>query len=1725
VSEVISAKPDSYINLAGETINYLGSTWLTNAAPKLIKAINNPGERLEIDISNIDKINLYEWTIIISGLLKACKGAERLNIVLDFFGKAPNRLLEPNDFLGYVKGDKRISEDVLLDYSQSKRLYNIVGFLEALNTSSLFMGFNPDTRFSYSGLETSSIDFQKKFYKGPLDEPTVLLGLKKISTKSNCLDFVDDGWINDWRNRMAVRFEGSTPIHTEEVWRVFFHELAVNVWEHSDCDGVASLRIIEHLDNYGNLKQWVSNNYPSLFCKRLESFKDGLLELTISDSGLGIGHTLKPSLQNALDSSGMNSKIVNSDVLMYAFDVLGTCKSADERWTVDRHALCRVLSVVNKYHGILRVRSSGCDVVYIGGKGPFKRRNDGFGYIPTKIDSSHSQYNLGTHYQIILPLHPDFNYVVNRNRKSIYSEYLPANYEKMRKVRDRHLVPVLEVTGNEEKFIARGGQRKFQQICKKLCDDLMKTRPSSQPIIFDFSRIKKWTASQFETFIYILKNVIETRPVLLVEMSDNLLDQIIYKERTEEGAQTTLSPNVAGNSESITGKAFGELSEKGYLGFLSLVHRLLLVVNDKGKKYFIGVRNDTHEKALLQLVDGPLKENDILNYTYDGHVVEKDILRCLLSEINPLFSKDKDDNWKIFWDVYSLNYEVRDVIVDNIDGMVGNCKAWYKKTFNGEELYFNLPWQEKWREDFFESRKIFESARYLDEIAQRLIFRLTEGLKLHGKDIRNIKTLSAVTAPALMLAFAMHRWWPTEVRPIISDLSYYCLLGKEDNLPKILNDGEVVVVQDVLDTGNVSGIVIDLLIDNKIDVAGIISFVKLTESVKAIQVNDLHAWEKDPNGIPVHSMISLKRPNSVDGKDVSRRDDLCYWVEPRSLRPIRYSTLRREFNQRGRDIDLEKRDYYLEKFDNLEEGCLFKSGHYVYGQRHYSISVNIKEALNGEIGSEIAIWVADVCSNRKRRKKEHWESDEGFKFEGDVSIVLMPMHSQIHYIWPKISQLLANRDRKQVFYLLDATLFGGSGTAYQLPEQLKDNINELMIRALKSPNVKGGCLEDSLSIFILDDALATSRTAETILHNIIRSINKSFNLNRASYKDKIEDYPRIIRWIKYFAAINLMSHSRHNLWKNTHELGSQKIPFVMEQYAPFMGVPVYNKDSCPMCKNLKRLNHIREISFQMKFEDVTTRIDSMIEDIYPIAIDSASFEINSAKKLPKSIDIISKRKPVDSYKRYLPRYIDTAIWRFLSLMYYSYPPNDIINSFEDKWAPKSSELEFKKEYEKFRLAVLTWCIDNWKRIKANNANGLVLSKISEEIDKNSGNIICLIDRLSKLYNENDVKEFIKIYITKICALEKEVLGGDEYDSDKLNLLITLSHSLQIFFINLPLVEIGTGNITDQQAGNVSELINHLKKSAVGISEEENSLLRIIYTNITRPRRHVKPAWALSAFIESVYRFRSGKNSLVSGHLGLFKYLRDWLDDKRNERNRLLMRYSISTLVMAIEDLSCQEYIGSNAKDISRVIGYCKKILEHLNDDKCLGKNAENIPETEYLASELLEGGEFYDNFQKILHPSIENIINDLKKATEDMQEKGYSIYLNVIMDKDVEKYRLLVNKDKLINCILNYAVGPITDIIGMEGKRVVNLINIKKTEHIDYRLYLEFQIYTAFLPYEKARDKIYLGQSNKLEKYNLDRYGVIFVDEVEKPKGEIGKKYSVLIRIRVPTGYLTEVSS
>lgn len=1688
------------------TLIVADSKWFESTIPYWKAAFDSDYQVIKIDLSNIDIMPVSTWAKTVTILGKVLREKKPTECQFDLVG-IPRGYLTAKEFKRRQAANQKDS----YEYQYSEKIFRLGGFLNSLGTISILSSEgSTNLSFPYIGAEGVEVFH---FYTGGTKTDKVIMPFQKIASAADCKNFLNSGRIRAWRTSMEDTYVDSPLLKYEELWRVFCYELASNVVEHSESIGVLSARILKPLDSNNKLAPWIRLSYSKEFCDLISKENDKFLELCISDAGLGIAGTLTATYKEIAD---IDQPFTTSDILAFAFDEFGTSKKGNESWITKRHALGRILHIVTKYGGFLCLSSGNAEIVFQSAGTSFVRVKGNLGFKPT-CERELDHEIIGTHIQLILPLK-----TIEANgskRESVLFASLPCDYaiDKLHPV--GHLVPLQEKLGSVEKYVGTKELIEFRKLCEKEIARLSQSHSSNEPIVFDFDGLG-WTAAKFETFLHYFQNIIQFRPVLLLNINIKLAQEVVRNEAEEYYKDT--------NEKDGSAK---------YLAAYRSIHLTLLGEDSNGDKYIFGLPNREYEAPLLGLIKKPMTRSKIA----EKYNLDEGILSLILNNINPMFYSDARGVWHSVWSEEVLSIQTKRTISKNFAEIALKCDAWRGnksvliKTLNipvnnqaSEDQVFHLPWRNVWVESFFQASRLLTRQRYSDEIAQRLIFRLEVGLKMKQMCIEDIGVLACATAPANLLAASLYRWWPCKEKPAVADLGPYVLLKPYDSLPSISVSGSVLIVQDIIEYLDVSRKLIKLLNRQGRHVAGLLSIIKFVketdENTKGFEVNDIDKWEtyKRNNELNVygHSMFDIPRPKVIEKPSDDQLDNM-YWVEPRTLRPFRYRYLS-GFKKPG--VKQSKR--ILPTFFNIDED-IFCAGHYVYGTRHYSVSIDINKAINGSIGDQVVHWLERICLGHTR-KKASWENDIGYKQIGDVSSVLMPLHSQIHYLWPKLSDCLAANSRRIPMWLLDATLLLGHGAAYRLPLPFDQQIVE-RFETMANNMVQGKIQTQGLRILVLDDSVVSATTAETIISEIDRVVSKARERLRKSY-GVVVDSIIPIEWIKYFTIFSQMTLAKFQHWKSISTVGSDPgIPFSYEAFAWISGLPNYQENDCPHCLSLRRVNRLKSRAIESNALDLLNWANSRIgvidfsanaprlkgiggtTSLYPKAVDSPGFHDFNPTLLPRKIGILHGKKNHRDGVEFEFHNVDKAILRFYELMYRSYPIREILMSLkhESFWALEEDVSEVRDGYERFRWIIYEWCIHNWARVEADCAQEAFISCVRDEVACNSDLIGGLMEYISTIKDCRCIKFFITELIAKIASAESnykhDTTVNEEKDIGKI--ILPLVNGLQIFMLSIP-----TNELLDYRILPDDVLLSERIKRSSKRKRGQISLLRNLGLQIERNTTRADPRWSLLVLDETLFRGRDPDKPTENSHY-LLPRLIDLVQDP--DERKLVIRLLASSLNLfknALEDLL--PYMSESDMELGTINDNCTSILKSVVGEKIIASG-----DLTSLSDLLSLTGAFCSEISKSFHIDPKKLISEVRDHLEKLTIDGTNLKEKLNLDSEIspeiEDVVILAPHSRVLSVITNWGLDPIRDSSDTTHSTKIKF-NRSTQEQGSERVTIS--IYTDFNDNKTTNKKIKKGPKYEVEIMSLEKFGVTFPAGWDIPeKGE--EVYKTVYRFDLPISF------
>jgi hypothetical protein len=241
-----------------------------------------------------------------------------------------------------------------------------------------------------------------------------------------------------------------------------------------------------------------------------------------------------------------------------------------------------------------------------------------------------------------------------------------------------YLLPLsveLESFKVNEASIGGDEQQEFREACEELSRKLIQ-RPGTEPLVIDFSELN-WTPEQFETLLYLLQNLLQHRPVLLVEIDPLLAREVDDLER--QSAPTQLREKNIEDGHNEPNDSIG-LSEQLYLETFSRVHTPVLGLDQDGRRYLFGVLDPQYKEPLLSLIDNEASIKDLCSETFRGGNLKESHLGAILNRASNLFEASSQNTveelWHCIWDKEALANEANRAMSRHFDQVVERCSAW-----------------------------------------------------------------------------------------------------------------------------------------------------------------------------------------------------------------------------------------------------------------------------------------------------------------------------------------------------------------------------------------------------------------------------------------------------------------------------------------------------------------------------------------------------------------------------------------------------------------------------------------------------------------------------------------------------------------------------------------------------------------------------------------------------------------------------------------------------------------------------------------------------------------------------------------------------------------------------------------------------------------------------------------------------------------------------------------
>ena len=123
-------------------------------------------------------------------------------------------------------------------------------------------------------------------------------------------------------------------------------------------------------------------------------------------------------------------------------------------------------------------------------------------------------------------------------------------------------------------------------------------------------------------------------------------------------------------------------------------------------------------------------------------------------------------------------------------------------------------------------------------------------------------------------------------------------------------------------------------------------------------------------------------------------------------------------------------------------------------------------------------------------------------------------------------------------------------------------------------------------------------------------------------------------------------------------------------------------------------------------------------------------------------------------------------------------------SLAGAWGKDKDSSEVKREYERYRWAVLEWCLRNWKRLEANAAVDDFIEEAKREIASDTPLVQRILEGCSQHYENPEIIRLIMYCIDALTELElKRTNSTEGAEEIRIQRTLNLDTALKLFWMN------------------------------------------------------------------------------------------------------------------------------------------------------------------------------------------------------------------------------------------------------------------------------------------------------------------------------------------------------
>ncbi len=1287
---------------------------------------------MDLDLRSLKGLSLFDLLnlFLLIDLTLSVRG--KVRVLLTGMNPGDEAPLDIDRYYEIRRGEDRDEKDSSI-YRKSDAIYR---FLAYLHHFGLFSALNAPRRAGvvvFAGLSEELLS-RLYMYSGIGLEGSRVLPLCPIYGDPEIDQFRTQGSILSWLSGLPKEIIRIPLFRDGEFARVLGFQLSKNVLEHAGWDwkgeygalGAIAMRILP--PDFS--RPWVRSSVP-VEAGRVFSFAKelGVLELCVGDRGIGIADSLGKTYSVTAAKYGLSQPASQADIIAFAFDKLGTSKPFAERWG-GAHALHRILRLTEKYGGYLVIRTSGYECHYDGQilKSRAQHTQAGIGIHPTSKPRE-QLHPYGVQIQLLLPICP----VIPRPKPRVRALVTRAGGSTQ--------LPRIESAsayfyGGEADLRINSAKRlRLQKLA-----DLLMHEPPTRKIAYSFEG-RLWTDDEVIYFLQSQMAVLHTHCCFAVGLDDSTA--LTVKER-----------------ESVTDELPADREIDDFFHALSAKRRPFAVFTRSQQIIWLGLGPYPFSAGFTALVEGskpiPFHELCAIQH-FDENCEEANVFTLYLDHNPDLFNlapeSGKQDEyvpegWHALFSMRDMLRAASSDISSRLQELLVNHGC------IGTEGSYKLPARREFVDTFIETTPLLQDEEARRQIGAWLAVPLAQLLSENEKET----VLVTATAAASLVARALIEACPDLVLYNV-DIGHAFSMDKDNLLRNTEWKMPVIIVTDIVDTSHTVAKIESLLQARGLMVRGVISLIRFVDELRGSYPKQTCSWDPPPNETRTARffLVEMGRPKPVPEETVNKKGPTeMFIVEPFSLHPFSYEELR-ALGRRGSAIIPDDDELTVNRIKQMEDIGSLRIGHWVYGDHHFRATVSLATLFSADsTGSSICDAICKLCLEHK------------------PTHILAPLHSHICDLLPRVRSFL------QVIYkttipeiLCISTQMLAKRPFYILPNSIKKLI---MQRG-------GGEFETGvLRLLIVDDAIATGRTLETILRAVI------LRCRRAIAQKRLKFCP--VEAVHAFAVLDRQPLSRSTFWSSVKSIsvGEYKIDKNRSEALSFsfsftkwldVDMPVDDADSCPECA--ERQEHLRLIETCDLPPDhgALYAIKERARDLAPLSTEAPVFLRRGKTPLRRSIRI-GRFNSVST--------LELAVWEFYNLLYRGFPYSELIKFYSSlkDFSGAEPDSQGNDAFERLCCEIVRTLMRDLDAVASQGAEIEFQQVITQHLSSSSRSSRVVMDEagaaLGRCVPETD--ERIRDVLQTIFERALELLSGhseatDEDGSIRLNLAFgAMSYCMQ-----------------------------------------------------------------------------------------------------------------------------------------------------------------------------------------------------------------------------------------------------------------------------------------------------------------------------------------------------------